>query len=199
MKFRISCLLVLVLLFSSAHAQIFKSGALVTHDGDTLRGLVAAQSDNTFVYKPDKKGDRSIYHVDDLAGYQLDDDVFQQHSVEVLRGNFPERVTAYLRVVEDGPLMLLEYTGPSIYGGSHVNYYFYNGSDKPYRINQNPRNFRSTMKLYFRENEELAQKIKSKEYGYDNLKQIAKEYNEWFIEREKNSPTEPEEDDSTEN
>lgn len=194
MKFRISCMLVLALLFSSAHAQIFKPGNLVTHEGDTLRGLVAAQTDNTFVYKPDKKGSRSIYHVKDLAGYQLDQDVYQQHNVEVLRGNFPERVKAYLKVVTDGPLMLLEYTGPSIYGGEHVNYYLYNGSDAPYRVNQNKGNFRSTMKLYFRESADLAQKIKSKEYGYDNLEQIVAEYNAWFIEREKNSPSEPEEE-----
>lgn len=199
MKFRISCLLVLALLFSSAQAQVFKKGSLITHEGDTLSGLVAAQSDNTFVYKPNKKGSRSIYHVKDLAGYQLEDDVFQQHNVEVLRGNFPERVKAYLRVVEDGSLMLLEYTGPSIYGGEHVNYYLYNGSDAPYRVNQNKSNFRSTMKLYFREVGDLAQKIKSKEYGYDNLEEIVREYNAWFIEREKNSPTEPAEDEENDN
>ena len=190
---RISLCITLCLLFSMADAQLFREGRLVTTDGDTLEGFVAPQTDNTFAYKPSKKGPKSLYHIRDLAGYQLGEDDFEQHTVEVIRKNFPEKVKSYLRVVKDGPLRLLEYRGQSIYGKEHVNYYLHNGYDTPYRVNQNPRNFRSTMKQYFSEYSDLASKIKQKEYGYDNLEQIVEEYNAWYIEREKNSPPEPEE------
>jgi hypothetical protein len=195
---RISLCFTFCLLFATAGAQIFKQGRLITSEGDTLDGLVAVQSDNTFAYRPSKKGPRSLYHIRDLAGYQIGGDDFEQYEVEVLRRNFPEKVRSYLRVVKDGPLRLLEYRGEGIYGKEHVNYYLHNGYDTPYRVNRNPGNFRSTMKRYFSEYPELVAKIRQKEYGYDNLEDIVAEYNAWYIEREKNSPPEPVEESSEE-
>ncbi|MEM6269811.1 MAG: hypothetical protein AAF998_10255 [Bacteroidota bacterium] len=188
---RFYLLATLLLLSSAGWSQLFQPGRLITHAGDTLNGLVAVQSDNTFAYKPRKKGPRSLYHTRELSGYQIGEEDFEEYEVEVIRKNFPEKVKSYLRVVEDGPLRLLEYRGPNIYGKEHVNYYLHNGYDAPYRVNRNPGNFKRTLKSYFAEVPALAEKIKQKEYQYGNLIEIVQEYNAWYIEREKDTPSEP--------
>lgn len=168
--------------------QLYKKGKLMTTDGDTLSGLVAVQSDNTFAFKKDKKAERNLFHIKELVGYEMEDESYEQHVVEVIRGNFPEKVRAYLKRVVDGPLVLLEYRGEGIFGSEHVNYYLYNGQDTPYRVNRNPGNFRRSLKIYFREVDDLAQKIKDKSLGYTDLEQIVEEYNTWFIAQAKANP-----------
>ena len=158
-------------------------GKLVTQEGDTLEGLIAFQGKDKFAFKADKNSGRSFFDRDELMGFEIDDERYQQHIVEVIRGNFPEKVKTFLLVVEEGPVTLLEYKGPGIFGSKeHVNYYVHMG-EQPRRVNRNPGNFKKTMRHYFGDCEELAARIKSKELGYDNLKEIVTQYNEWHAKQ----------------
>lgn len=180
-------LLLGMLLGTLTQAQIFKPGTLITTEGDTVTGLVAPGGGNTMVYKPDKKGKRDIFKLSELSGYKIDTAEYQLHVVEVIRGNFPEKTKAFLKVVIRGPVTLLEYRGDGIFGKEHVNYYLHHGEEVPYRVNRNGGNFKTTMKIYFRDYEELAQRIRKKELGYENLVEIVNIFNDWYQQEEANT------------
>ena len=175
-------ILAMFLLFTTeANAQLFRKGRLFTQDGDTLEGLIASQGKNTFAYKQTKKGKRKIYNFKELTGFEIAGERYQEHFIEVIRNNFPERTKAFLKVIVEGPLMLLEYKGEGIFGNEHVNFYLYNGEDMPYRVNRNPSNFKGQMKRYFHEVEDVRTKVKSKEYTYENLPEMVEAFNQWYM------------------
>ena len=179
-----SILLLICLLASTAlNAQMFKPGKLITTDGDTLSGLVAVQGKSTFAFKKDKKGERNLFDLKELASYEVNGEAYVKHVVEVLRGNFPEKTKAYLRVVVTGPISLLEYRGPGIFGKEHVNFYLHHGDHVPMRVNESKGNFKTTMRHYFSDYAELSEKIRTKELGFDNLIEIVVRYNTWYAEQ----------------
>lgn len=175
----------LLLLFAvSSQAQSFKEGMIVTIEGDTMVGLVAPNNETTFSFKKDRKAVQEIIPAKDVLAFSFDNEEYQKHTVEVLRGNFPEKIEDFLLVKVTGPVKLLEYKGKGIFGSEHVNYYLQNNTETPYRVNQDKNNFKKTMSWYFAENEELAAKIKQKELGYNDLMEIVNTFNGWFIQRE---------------
>lgn len=183
-------LLMLMLLFAvGTQAQVFKEGVIVTKEGDTLTGLVANNDEKTMTFKEDKHGTSRIIAKKEISAFRTDTTTYVKHTIEVLRGNFPEKVEDFLLVVIDGPVQLLEYKGKSLFGSEHMNYYLLTAGQVPYRVNTDEGNFRKTMKWYFEEYAELAQRIKNKELGYDNLHEIVNTFNTWFIE---NRPAEEE-------
>lgn len=178
--------LLLILLFFSpaiAQAQSFVPGELVTLEGDTMVGLVARATGGNFAYKANKKGERNFFKEKDLGGYVMDNYRYERHLVDVLMGRFPERRDVFCKVVVEGPVRLLEYSGKGMLGGTYTNLFLaHSDAEMPYRVSQNPRGFKSQMAMYFAEHEELATQIKKKELTYDDIVGIVVQYNAWAIE-----------------
>jgi hypothetical protein len=176
-------------------AQTYKEGMIVTSGGDTLNGLVGIGGTANMSFRKEKNSPVQLIPTKDVVAYRYDTATFVRHTFEVLRGNFPEKVNDFLWVALDGPVKLLEYTGKGLFGSEHTNLYLYTEGQVPYRVNTDPGNFRKTMRWYFEEHQELAARIKSKELGYENLKEIVVEFNRWFLEQaalEKSSDQEQE-------
>ena len=108
--------LVFLGLFSiSLSAQIWREGQIYLKKGDTLSGWVA-QAKDYFWYKPSKTGVREVVKSKQVVGFKQDSTTYVLERVTALKGDFPERVYDFLKVVEDGPVQLMEYincTGPS--------------------------------------------------------------------------------------
>lgn len=165
----------------AVQAQVFLPGKLMTTDGDTFVGLVAEQGGITWSFKEQKNSPVRIFTRRQIAGFQRRDERYEEHEVEVLRGKFPERVTDFLLVVEEGQVRLLRYDGNDLFGKPHTCYFLHEKEMAvPLRINVDPRNFSVQMRQYFGDYPELAQRIKSKELGYDKVQEIVQLYNTWY-------------------
>lgn len=191
MKAALFFLGLLLLTIAPAKAQMFQEGMIITREGDSLIGLVAHHNETTMAYKPEKSAAQKLYPLKEVVGYTIADQAYEQHVVEVLRGNFPERVEAYLKVVVDGPLRLLELNSKGLFGSEHENYYLIAGDEIPIRVNKSEGNFKATMRHYFAEHEELSTKIRKKELGYTDLVEIVNTYNAWVIVQELNKQEAP--------
>jgi hypothetical protein len=206
-------LLIFLLMGLGASAQVFLPGKLITTDGDTLVGLVAEQGGITWSFKETKNGAVSIYTRRQVVGFERKDEKYEEHEIEVLRANFPERVKDFLLVVEEGQVRLLRYDGTGLFGSSHIGYYLHEkGMLNPLRVNVDDGNFKVQMRQYFSDHAELADRIKRKELKYANIQEIVQAYNAWYKEQphdaetpvgekapkaakeKKNQQTEPEED-----
>lgn len=162
-------------------AQVFLPGKLMTSDGDTLVGFVAEQGGITWSFKESKNGVVSIFTRRQVVGFERKDEKYEEHEVEVLRGKFPERVTDFLLVVEEGQVRLLRYDGNDLFGKPHTCYFLHEKDmATPLRVNVDPGNFRVQMRQYFGDYAELAQRIKSKELGYEKVQEIVQTYNTWY-------------------
>jgi hypothetical protein len=176
----IICLIIL-LAGLDLQAQVFLPGKLITSDGDTLVGLVAEQGGITWSYKESKNAAVHIYTRRQIVGFQRKDEVYEEHVIEVLRGKFPERVKDFVLVVEEGQVRLLRYDGVGIFGSDHTCYFLHEKEmASPLRVNVDAANFRVQMRQYFGDYAELAEKIKSKELGYDKIQEIVQIYNAWY-------------------
>ncbi len=165
----------------SLQAQKYHDGNLVLETGDTLIGLVGNGPNETFVFKKDRKT-KPIYKKEhEVTGYQFDDDIYRKFYVEVLMGNFPEHRVVYLKALVEGPVTLYEYKGKGLLFGEHTNHFLHHvESEVPFRVPDGSRYFRAEMKNYFRDCEPIAEKIKSKEYGYDDMIEIVVKFNIWY-------------------
>lgn len=173
--------LIILLAGLDLQAQVFLPGKLITSDGDTLVGLVAEQGGITWSFKESKNAAVHIYTRRQIVGFQRKDEVYEEHVIEVLRGKFPERVKDFLLVVEEGQVRLLRYDGVGIFGSDHTCYYLHEKDmASPLRVNVDAANFRVQMRQYFGDYAELAQKIKSKELGYEKIQEIVQIYNSWY-------------------
>jgi hypothetical protein len=181
MKNGLLLILFLGCLLLPCSAQMFESGMLVTREGDSLLGYVSKATDNTFAYKKDKNAAQTFYKIKEIATFAANNEVYEQHVVEALRNDFPEVLEVFLLVIVDGPVRLLEYKGKGLFGNDHINYYLHYGKEVPYRVNRSKGYFKTTMKNYFSDYEELSTRIKKKELGYDNLIEIVNTYNSWCI------------------
>ena len=179
--------LLLPLLFSLPmflQAQTFAPGELVTLEGDTMSGLIAKASGGNWAYKANGKAGRNYFKEEDLGGYVLDGDRYERHIVDVLMGRFPERRNVFCKVMVEGTVRLLEYSGKGMLGGTHGNMFLHHAdAEMPYRISDNPRLFKTEMAIYFAEHEELAAQIKKKELTYENIVGIVVMYNMWAEEK----------------
>lgn len=185
-------LLLLIGMGSAASAQVYLPGKLVTADGDTLEGLVAEQGGITFGYRKDKNAPERIYQRKEVVAYVRKDEHFEEHTVEVLRGKFPERVKDYLTVKVEGQVRLLQYEGKAILGGEYIGLYLHeHGMEMPQRVNMDPGNFRKQMSVYFGDYAELAARIKSKELTYANTEEIVKLYNAWYAQQDHSDEAQP--------
>jgi hypothetical protein len=195
---RYSIGLILLLLGVGLQAQVFLPGKLYTTDGDTLVGLVAESGGITWSFKESKNAAEHIYTRRQILGFERRDERYEEHEIEVLRGKFPERVKDFLLVVEDaegtGQVRLLRYDGKGIFGSDHTCYYLHEkGMAIPLRVNVDPGNFKTQMRQYFGDHPELAERIKSKELGYDNIQEIVIIYNAWYNEQPHTDEFHPEE------
>jgi len=160
----------------------FQWGRLITVEGDTLDGYLARATGDQFVYKKEKNGTRSFIKEDDLASYRLGDDTYEKHLVDVQMGKFPERREVYLKVLVDGPVRLMEYTGTGMLGASHTNHFlFHDDASMPWLVPSQPRAFRNQVGMYFGDCEDVHGKIRQQEMGYDELNAIVILYNTWAI------------------
>ena len=165
----------------SLQAQVFLPGKLMTTDGDTLVGFVAEQGGITWSFKESKNGAVRIFSRRQVVGFERKDERYEEHEVEVLRGKFPERVTDFLLVVEEGQVRLLRYDGNDLFGKPHTTYFLHEQDMAvPLRVNVDPGNFKVQMRQYFGDYAALAQRIKSKELGYDKVQEIVQTYNAWY-------------------
>ena len=172
---------IFLLLGLGLHAQVFLPGKLITADGDTLVGLVAEQGGITWSYRAGKNEPVSIYTRRQVVGFQRQDEHYEEHLIEVLRGKFPERVKDFLLVVEEGQVRLLRYDGTGIFGSEHVGYYLHEkGMSMPLRVNVDDHNFKVQMSQYFSDYPELADRIKGKELQYDKIQEIVQIFNAWY-------------------
>ena len=188
----LSCLFFGIVLVGKA--QNYEQGVIITHAGDTLKGLVAKYDALTMAFKKERNSAQDLVPMKEILGYTYEGDDYEEYEIEVIRNNFPEKVKAYLRVVLDGPpLRLLEYRGKGLFGSEHVGFYLHHDQEVPYRVNRNPSNFKQSMKLYFHENKELAMKIRKGELTYDNLVEIVTSFNAWYMAQEP-EPQEKQED-----
>lgn len=162
-------------------AQMFESGMLVTREGDSLLGYVARATENSFAYKKDKNASQTFYKDKEVAAYAINNQVYEQHVVEALRTDFPEILEVFLMVIVDGPVRLLEFQGKGLFGNDHINYYLQRNGETPYRVNRSKGYFKTTMKYYFSDYPELAERFKKKELGYDDLVEAVNTYNGWAI------------------
>ena len=173
--------LIILLAGLDLQAQVFLPGKLMTSEGDTLVGFVAEQGGITWSFKESKNGVVRIFTRRQVVGFQRKDERYEEHTVEVLRGKFPERVKDFLLVVEEGQVRLLRYDGVGIFGSDHTCYFLHEKDmASPLRINVDPANFRVQMRQYFGDYAELAEKIKSKELGYEKIQEIVQLYNSWY-------------------
>jgi hypothetical protein len=173
--------LIILLAGLDLQAQVFLPGKLMTSEGDTLVGFVAEQGGITWSFKETKNGVVRIFTRRQVVGFQRKDERYEEHTVEVLRGKFPERVKDFLLVVEEGQVRLLRYDGVGIFGSDHTCYFLHEKDmASPLRINVDPANFRVQMRQYFGDYAELAEKIKSKELGYEKIQEIVQLYNSWY-------------------
>ncbi len=178
---RYTLVLIFLLLALGLEAQVFLPGKLVTTDGDTLVGLVAEQGGITWSYKESKNAPERIYSRRQVLAFERKDEKYEEHEVEVLRANFPERVKDFLLVVEEGQVRLLRYDGKGLFGSDHVGYYLHEkGMVMPLRVNKDEANFKVQMRQYFSDFPELADRIKHKELMYANIQEIVQMYNAWF-------------------
>lgn len=185
---------ILLLSTWAVEAQVFLPGKLFTADGDTLVGLVAEQGGITWSFRETKNGPVSIYTRRQVLGFERQDEHYEEHTIEVLRGKFPERVKDFLLVVEDGQVRLLRYDGKGIFGSDHTGYYLHEKDmAMPLRINVNPGNFKTQMHQYFSDHEELALRIKRKELGYENVQEIVQQYNAWYKDQPHDEEYKPKE------
>jgi hypothetical protein len=173
--------LIFLLLGLGLQAQVFLPGKLITIDGDTLVGLVAEQGGITWSFKESPKGAERIYTRRQVVGFERKDEKYEEHTFEVLRAKFPERVKDFLLVVEEGQVRLLRYDGKGLFGSDHVGYYIHeNGMLTPLRVNLDDANFKVQMRQYFSDFPELASRIKAKELKYENIQEIVQIYNSWY-------------------
>lgn len=183
---------IFLLLGLGLQAQVFLPGKLITADGDTLVGLVAEQGGITWSYRAAKNEPVSIYTRRQVVGFERQDEKYEEHLVEVLRGKFPERVKDFLLVVEEGQVRLLRYDGVGIFGSDHVGYYLHEkGMGMPLRVNLDDHNFKVQMYQYFSDYPELANRIKSKELQYDKIQEIVQIFNAWYKLQPKQAPVAP--------
>lgn len=165
----------------SLHAQRYYDGNLVLETGDTLTGLVGFGPNETFVFREDMKTKAKYKKEFEVTGYQFDDDIYRKFYVEVQMGNFPEHRVVFLKAMVEGPVTLYEYHGKGLLFGEHTNHFLHHiDSEVPFRVPEGKRYFKAEMKNYFRDCEEVAEKIKSKEYGYDDLVEIVVKFNLWY-------------------
>jgi hypothetical protein len=191
---RYSIGLILLLLGMNLQAQVFLPGKLYTTDGDTLVGLVAESGGITWSFKESKNAAEHIYTRRQILGFERRDERYEEHQVEVLRGKFPERVKDFLLVVEEGQVRLLRYDGKGILGGEHTCYFLHEKEMAvPLRVNVDPSNFKVQMRQYFGDYPELADRIKSKELGYENIQEIVQSYNTWYKDQPHTDEFHPEE------
>jgi hypothetical protein len=173
--------LIILLAGLDLQAQVFLPGKLMTSEGDTLVGFVAEQGGITWSFKETKNGVVRIFTRRQVVGFQRKDERYEEHTVEVLRGKFPERVKDFLLVVEEGQVRLLRYDGVGIFGSDHTCYFLHEKDmAMPLRVNVDPANFKVQIRQYFSDYPELAAKIKSKELGYEKIQEIVQLYNSWY-------------------
>ena len=166
---------------SMVHGQKYFDGNLVLETGDTLVGLVGNGPNETFAFRKDMKTKPIYRKLEEVVGYQFDDEVYRKYFVEVQMGNFPEHRVVFLKVMVEGIITLYEYNGKGLLRGDFTNHFLHHpGQDVPFRVPTNKRYFKQELKNYFRDNEEIAEKIKSKEYGYDQLVEIVVKFNQWY-------------------
>lgn len=181
MKQIILVFLTLVLWGTSMFSQRYYEGNLVLETGDTLTGFVGHGPNETFVFRKDMKTKPSYKKEFEVIGYQFNDDIYRKFRVEVLMGNFPEHRIVFLKAMVEGPVTLYSYTGTGLLGGEHTNHFLHHiDAEAPFRVPDGKRYFKQEMKNYFRDCEEVADKIKSKEYGYDNLIEMVVKFNLWY-------------------
>lgn len=187
----IFCFFILLLVAQAASAQVFRPGRLVVMNGDTLNGLVANGAAETMVFKESKNAPQQIFQRKEILAFNFDGYDYEEHVIEVLRAKFPERVKDYLKILIDGgQVRLLQYEGKGLFNSTHVAYYLHEkGMEVPLRVNQDPRNFKVQMSLYFADYPELVAKIKSKELGYEQMPAIVTIFNDWYAMQPQPEPT----------
>ncbi len=165
------------------HAQQYFEGNLVLEGGDTLNGLVGFGPEGTFVFQKDKKTKPVYKKESEVSGYQIGYDIYRKFYVEVLMGNFPEHRIVFLEAIVEGPVTLYEYKGKGLLFGEHTNHFLHHAEiEIPFRVPKRSGYFRAELKNYFKDCELIAGKIKSKEYGYDDLIDIVVKFNIWYEE-----------------
>jgi hypothetical protein len=174
--------LIILLAGLDLQAQVFLPGKLMTSEGDTLVGFVAEQGGITWSFKETKNGVVRIFTRRQVVGFQRKDERYEEHTVEVLRGKFPERVKDFLLVVEEGQVRTSQLRRRRhFWQRPYLLFFARKGhGDAPLRINVDPANFKVQIRQYFSDYPELAAKIKSKELGYEKIQEIVQLYNSWY-------------------
>lgn len=177
---RIFMLFLLGFVAVAAQSQSFMRGMLVTEEGDTLQGLIAVLP-KVLLYRIPGTDDIDRYRITKVQYLQLNEHQYVVREAEVLNGHFPERVVAFMKIMVEGPVRLLEYTGEDFYGGEHINYIIEDRNGQTIRVARS--DFHHRMADFFAANAEISQQIRDKMIGYENLPAIVATFNEWLSEQ----------------
>jgi len=136
-----------------------------------------------------------VFKPDELKSFHIKDSLETYHfySLELYSNNF-----TFVRLLSDGYMRLYVHYAEVLSGGwDHINFTnnfltYPKRSEEDYFIVKKPgeelvkvRQFSMVRKLseYISENEDLAFRIKEKEYVFSDIYRIVREYNEWQSER----------------
>jgi hypothetical protein len=183
------------------HAAKYIPAKLVFADGKELKGLATAPkqaNDKTIDFKENEKSDKQTFKSDQLKMMILyfDDETVELERVKYYNMNGKKIVAdpAWLQVLERGHVTLYYYGN----AGKTVSYGSKTRTELPerwwlcirpgeeaakivsYAFGMNPNAFfKQAAPEYFSNHPTIPAKIKNKEYKYDDILTVVKEYNKW--------------------
>ncbi len=167
-----------------------EAGYVVPNNGDTLRGFLKPVREDrpgrsvSFFQTPES--DAQKFSPKTIKGFGFGETRFETGMVE-------DRME-FLRVDMAGAIHLLIFTERVKKGGGYTsvqrNFIRLEGSTRSFEITKG--NFRKEMVIHVSEHPTLAQRIRDKALGYDDLGAIIEEYNEWVKAGKPRQAWEPE-------
>jgi hypothetical protein len=165
--------------FCSVHAQAegWSSGYIVPLEGDTLFGFIKDFKEDrlgrTIYFSTNPEESQERFQAIALKGFGANGLVYETGNVEG-RANF-------LKIEERGDIMLYSFSFREKKGSKYETvvqrYVRLTGSSSFALISK--KNFKTELPIHIQDHPDLADRVRNREYSYDQLAEIIADYNEW--------------------